>query len=75
MSLKDSIVAYAISQGADLVGVAQPRAYRDYLEQVRARLQETQATGKDFMLYADAMTFFTECLKIPGLYQPNNSRC
>jgi epoxyqueuosine reductase len=58
MSPKDSIVAYAISQGADLVGIAQPRAYCDYIDQVRVRLEETQATGKDFMLPTDAMTFF-----------------
>jgi epoxyqueuosine reductase len=58
MSIKDRIVAYAVSQGADLVGVARPRAYRDYLDQVRGRLQETQATGKDFMLSTDAITFF-----------------
>jgi len=58
MSLKESIVAYAISQGADLVGIAQPKAYYDYLDQIRARLKETQATGKDFTFSTEAMEFF-----------------
>jgi epoxyqueuosine reductase len=58
MSLKDNIVAYAISQGADLVGIARPRAYGDYLDRVRERLEETQATGRDYMLPTDAGPFF-----------------
>jgi epoxyqueuosine reductase len=59
MSLKDEIIAYAQSQGASLVGIAQPKEYNNYLDRVRIRLAETRATGKDFMLPSDAIPFFT----------------
>ncbi|MBN2129824.1 MAG: epoxyqueuosine reductase [Sedimentisphaerales bacterium] len=58
MSLKKKIVSLASSQGANLVGVARPSVWADYLEEVRARLRETGAAGEDYMLCEDAMTFF-----------------
>lgn len=58
MSLKSKIVSLARSHGADLVGITGVKAYADYLEEVSARLQETGATGQDFMLTEDAMAFF-----------------
>ena len=58
MSLKSKIVSLATSQGADLVGVAGIMVYADYLEAIAARLQETGATGQDYMLGGDAMAFF-----------------
>ncbi len=60
MSLKNTLIDYAKAQGANLVGVARPQRYRDYLEQVRTRLAETQAQGKDFMLGTDALPFFKD---------------
>lgn len=58
MSLKKRIISLATSHGADLVGVAHASVYADYVEEASARLQETGATGKDYMLPEDAMTFF-----------------
>jgi epoxyqueuosine reductase len=58
MSLKKQIISLATSQGADLAGVAGVKVYADYLEKVSARLEETGATGEDYMLPADAMGFF-----------------
>ena len=58
VSLKEKIMSLAASQGADLVGVAPVRAYTDYLDQVRARLQETGAQGKDYRVGEDAIAFF-----------------
>lgn len=58
MSLKDRIISLATSQGGDLVGVAPVEVYADYLEEVSARLQETGATGQDYMLDGAAAEFF-----------------
>ena len=58
MSLKADIVSFAYAQGASLVGVAGVETCSDYLEQVRARLLETGATGADYMLAEDALPFF-----------------
>ena len=58
MSLKNKIISLAISHGADLVGVANVSVYTDYIQEVSARLQETGAEGRDYMLSGDAMTFF-----------------
>jgi len=58
MSPKSKIVSLATSEGADLVGVAGVKVYADYLEEISARLQETGATGQDYMLGGDAMAFF-----------------
>jgi epoxyqueuosine reductase len=59
MSLKNTIIDYAHALGADLVGVARPKPYDDYLCEVNTRLDETQAQGKDFMLGSkDALSFF-----------------
>ena len=58
MSLNEEIASLASSLGADLVGVAPASVHTDYIEEVRARIQETGATERDFMLPEDAMTFF-----------------
>lgn len=58
MSLKTKIISVARSHGVDLVGVANVNVYTDYIQEVSARLQETGATEKDYMLSEDAMTFF-----------------
>ena len=58
MSLRESIVEYATSQGADVIGVAQPRVFSGYLQRVWERLEETGADGRDFMLSTDAKSFF-----------------
>lgn len=58
MSLKQEIITYAESEGAGLVGVAQPGLHTDYLEEVRNQLQATGATGMDYMLPNDALSFF-----------------
>jgi len=60
MSLKKRIISLATSNGADLVGVAGVKVYADYAEKVSARLQETGATGEDYMLPGDAEAFFRE---------------
>jgi epoxyqueuosine reductase len=69
MTLKERIREYAESQGADVFGVALPGRYLDYLKQARARLEETGATARDFMLSEDATTFF-ETLSEPGRSLP-----
>lgn len=58
MSLKKKIISLATSHGVDLVGVASAREYTDYIEEVSARLEETGAAGKDYMLSGDARTSF-----------------
>ena len=58
MSLKKDILSLATSQGADLVGVAGVNVYADYVNEVSVRLQETGATGQDYMLPGDARAFF-----------------
>ena len=58
MSLKKKVISLATSLGANLVGVANASVYTGYGEEVSARLQETGATGKDYMVSGDAMTFF-----------------
>jgi epoxyqueuosine reductase len=58
MSLKKNIISLATSHGADLVGVADVSVYANYAEEVSARLQETGASGMDYMLPGDAMAFF-----------------
>ena len=58
MSLKKKIISLATSHGADLVGVTGVNVYADYVEEVSARLQETGATGQDYLLPGDAMAFF-----------------
>lgn len=58
MSLKKQVVSVAKSQGADLVGIAKVDVYTDYMQEVSSRLQETEATAKDYMLSEDARTFF-----------------
>lgn len=58
MSLKEEIISIATSHGASLVGIARADVYGDYLKEVRARLQETGATGQDYMTPGDAEPFF-----------------
>jgi len=60
MSLKNRIISLATSHGADLVGVAGARVYVDYIEEVSARLEETGATGEDYLLPGDARTCFED---------------
>jgi epoxyqueuosine reductase len=56
--VKTRIISVARSHGVDLVGVANVSIYTDYVQEVSARLQETGATGRDYMLSEDAVTFF-----------------
>jgi len=58
MSLKKEIISVASSHGANLVGIAPASLWADYVEQARVRLQETGASGRDYMLSEDATTFF-----------------
>jgi len=60
MSLKKKILSIATSQGADLVGVTDVSVYTDYVEEVHARLRETGACERDYMLDQDAITFFKD---------------
>ena len=58
MSLKDKVIQMAESEGADFIGIASPEVYEKYLDEVRRRLKETKATGKEYMLGTDAISFF-----------------
>jgi epoxyqueuosine reductase len=58
MSLKKRIIAFAKSQGADLVGVAKARVYSDYLAEVRAQIRKTGAAKEDYMLPEELTAFF-----------------
>ena len=60
MSLKQEILSVATSHGASLAGVADADVYAGYLDEISARLQETGATGNDYMVPGDAMAFFEE---------------
>lgn len=51
MSLKTEIQEYAISLGAQLVGLAPVEVYTDYLAEVEKRVQETGAQWEHFMIY------------------------
>ena len=50
MSMKDEVKQLALSQGAQLVGVARVEAYGEYLAEVEGRLQDTGAGLDDFMI-------------------------
>lgn len=50
MSMTDQIRQFALSQGAQLVGVAGVEACGEYLEEVGRRLQETGADSADYMI-------------------------
>jgi len=56
--LKTQIKEFAMSEGADLVGIAPVEAYHDYHAEVERRIKETGATLTDFMIPADDVTFF-----------------
>ncbi|TFG61959.1 MAG: epoxyqueuosine reductase [Spirochaetales bacterium] len=58
MSLKDEIAALASADGADLVTAAPAGTYAGYIGEVSARLRETGASGKDYMLPSEPMAFF-----------------
>lgn len=58
MSLKNKIISLAKSCGADIAGVANVKTYAGYIEEVCERLEETSATGDDYMFGKDAMEFF-----------------
>jgi epoxyqueuosine reductase len=68
--MKNEIVALAKSQGADLVGVATVEAYSAYGAEVLARLQETGATAKDYMLSEDARIFFETLADVRRRFPP-----
>jgi epoxyqueuosine reductase len=50
MSLKQEIKKYALSQGAQLVGMTCVESCADYLAEVKKRFQETGARLEDFMI-------------------------
>ena len=58
MSLKKKIISFTTSQGADLVGIAGASVYTDYIQEVSARLQETGAEGRDYVLQSVNFLFF-----------------
>ena len=56
--LKQQIKDFAMTEGADLVGIAPVEAYSDYLTEIEERIKETGASRADFMIAADDTTFF-----------------
>jgi epoxyqueuosine reductase len=56
--LKTQIKEFAVSEGANLVGVAPVETYHEYYAGVEGRMKETGATLIDFMVSADDTTFF-----------------
>ena len=56
--LKVQIEEFAMSEGADLVGIAPVEAYHDYHAEVESRIKETGARLTDFMIPADDVGFF-----------------
>jgi len=58
MSLTKTIKEYAILYGADVVGITKSVFYKEYFEEIKIRLKETQATENDFMLSTDVSIFF-----------------
>lgn len=57
MSLKTKIQKYAMSLGAQLVGITPVEVYREYLAEVETRLQETGAQPENFMLPSGDTSF------------------
>ncbi|MHC4743478.1 MAG: epoxyqueuosine reductase, partial [Planctomycetota bacterium] len=58
MPVKNEIIDFARSVGADLVGVGGVEEYGDYLAEVRRRREETGAGLEDFMIRAGDTGFF-----------------
>jgi epoxyqueuosine reductase len=56
--LKAQIKEFAMSEGANLIGIAPVETYHDYYAEVKRRVNKTGATLKDFMVSADDTTFF-----------------
>lgn len=56
--LKRRIKEFALSEGADLVGVAPIENYSDYSTEIRERIKETRASQADFMIANGDTTFF-----------------
>jgi hypothetical protein len=50
MSLKNEIKKYALSQGAQLVGMTRVEVYADYLAEVEKRLQDRGNSGRFYGL-------------------------
>lgn len=48
--LKQQIKEFAISEGADLVGIAPMEYYSSYLAEMDSRIKETEASHADFMM-------------------------
>ncbi|MEK7397934.1 MAG: hypothetical protein AAB116_13455 [Candidatus Poribacteria bacterium] len=58
--LKAQIKEFAMSEGANLVGIAPVEVYHDYHSEVERRIKETGATLTDFMIPADDVNFFQQ---------------
>ena len=58
VDLKTQIKEFAMTEGADLVGIAPVETYPDYYAEVESRMKETGATQTDFMISADDTAFF-----------------
>ncbi len=56
--LKRRIKEFALSKGADLVGVAPVENYSDYSAEIKERMKETEASQADFMLANEDANFF-----------------
>ena len=63
--LKARIKEFAISDGADLVGIAPVEAYQEYHAEVEGRIKETGATLTDFMIPADNKYIVLLIMSIP----------
>jgi len=57
-NLKEQIKEFAMSEGANLVGIDPVEAYHDYYAEVESRIKDTGATLADFMIPANEKTFF-----------------
>jgi epoxyqueuosine reductase len=56
--LSARVKAFAVAQGADLVGIALPETYAEYQVQIEQRIAETGATFEDFMISPGDVSFF-----------------
>jgi len=56
--LKRRIKEFALSEGADLVGIAPVEDYSDYSTEIEERIKETRASQADFMIPSGDTTFF-----------------
>jgi epoxyqueuosine reductase QueG len=58
INLKEQIKELAMSEGANLVGIAPVESYHDYRGEVKNRIRDTGATLTDFMIPANEKDFF-----------------